>query len=233
MFNANSKMKYLVLMILPGIIFSIDITSSVAGEWVPVYEEPRHRLVFENDQAFILDVNLSPGYVSLYHEHKLDLLYVTISGTKVWAEPLGGNKREADVKSGDLRFSSDNHSLPHVHRVGNIGKTPFHVIGIGIKGENPAGVIAIEGDLDGLVMDMEKQHASVYRIRLEPGEKTGLHQHNLPYTQVYLSHGTLTDQSGKPMQVEVGEFLWNPGGKKHLYENTGKQAVNIIEMQWR
>ena len=137
------------------------------------------------------------------------------------------------MKTGDLRFSSDNHSLPHVHRVGNIGKTPFHVIGIGIKTEKLGGAVAIEGDIEGMEMDMEKNHASVYRIKLEPGEKTGLHQHNLPYTRVYLTQGTLRDQSGKAVKVEAGEFLWNQGGEKHSYENTGKDAVEIIEMQWR
>lgn len=233
MLDLTSKIKHLALLILLGIGLSAAISSLFAEDWVPVYKEPRHKLAFENDQAFILDVNLPPGYVSLYHEHKIDLLYVTIVGTKVWAEPLGGKRREADVKTGDLRFSSDNHSLPHVHRVGNIGKTPFHVIGIGIKAENPSGAVAIEGNIDGMEMDMEKNHASVYRIKLEPGEKTGLHQHNLPYTRVYLSQGTLRDQSGKAEKVEAGEFLWNQGGEKHSYENTGKDAVEIIEMQWR
>ena len=157
MLDLTPKMKHLALLILLGIGISAAISSLFAEDWVPVYKEPRHRLAFENDQAFILDVNLPPGYVSLYHEHKIDLLYVTIVGTKVWAEPLGGKRREADVKTGDLRFSSDNHSLPHVHRVGNIGKTPFHVIGIGIKAEKPSGVVAIEGDMDGMEMDMGKK----------------------------------------------------------------------------
>ena len=99
-----------------------------AQDWVPVYEEPKHRPVFENEQVLILDVNLPPGYVSLYHEHRLDTLYVTLSGTQVYAQPLGGEQRHADVKTGDLRFSSDNHDLPHIHRVGNVGEEPFHII---------------------------------------------------------------------------------------------------------
>lgn len=218
---------------LIGLGLSLISVTAYSQDWVPVYEEPRHRLAFENDQAFILNINLPPGYVSLYHEHKIDLLYVTIIGTKVWAEPLDGKKREADVKTGDLRFSSDNHGLPHVHRVGNIGTSPFHVIGIGIKNDVSDNVVPLQGDTSGMEMDLEKPHASVYRIRLKPGEKTGLHQHNLPYTKVYISTGKLVDNTGDTNTVEAGEFLWQEGGKSHSYENAGEEPIEIIEMQWR
>ena len=149
-------------------------STAYSEEWVPVYKEPKHRLAFENDQAMILDVNLPPGYISLYHKHQLDTLYVTISGTQVWAQPLGGEKRDADVKTGDLRFSSDNHGLPHIHRVGNVGTAPFHVIGVGVKSAISNNVTPIEGDTTGLQLVEEKANASVYRIRLKPGEKRKL-----------------------------------------------------------
>ena len=82
-----------------GLVLGLTLSLPVAtaGDWVPVAEEPRHRPVFENEQAIILDVNLPPGYVSLYHEHRIDLLYVTISGTQVWAQPLNGQRMNADV----------------------------------------------------------------------------------------------------------------------------------------
>lgn len=216
-----------------SLVLSLCCFALYAEDWVPVYEEPRHQLVFENDHAMILNVFLPPGYVSLYHEHRLDLLYVTIVGTKVWAEPLGGERREADVKTGDIRFSSDNHGLPHVHRVGNIGTTPFHVIGIGVRGDRSDGATALGGDTSGMTMLMEKPHASVYRIQLLPGEKTGVHTHHLPYTKVYLSAGELSDGNGNIRYVEAGDFLWQAGGETHSHANTGDNEITIIEMLWR
>lgn len=216
-----------------SIVLSLCCFTLHAEDWVPVYEEPRHKPVFENDHAMILNVFLPPGYVSLYHEHRLDLLYVTIVGTKVWAEPLGGERGEADVKTGDVRFSSDNHGLPHVHRVGNIGTTPFHVIAIGVRGDKPAGATALEGDTGAMVPVTEKPHASVYRIRLQPGEKTGVHTHHLPYTKVYLTAGELSDGNGNIRQVEAGDFLWQAGGETHSYTNTGDNEITIIETLWR
>ena len=218
---------------LGSVVLSLFCSALHAENWVPVYEEPRHKLAFENDHAMILSVNLPPGYVSLYHEHRIDLLYVTIVGTQVWAEPLGGERREADVKTGDLRFSSDNHGLPHVHRVGNIGTTPFHIIGIGIKDNIADDMTVLDGNTDAMALVMEKPHASVYRIRLQPGEKTGLHTHHLPYTKVYLSAGEVLDSNGNMQQVEAGDFLWQAGGESHGYENAGDSEITIIEMLWR
>jgi quercetin dioxygenase-like cupin family protein len=219
--------------LLIGLGLSLFCTTAYAEDWVPVHKEPKHRLVLENDQVMILNVNLPSGYESLYHKHQMDLLYVTISGTRVWAQPLAGKKRVVDVKTGDLRFSSDNHSLPHIHRVGNIGTSPFHVIGIGIKSDISGDAVPIEGDTMGMQLVDEKTHASVYRIRLNPGEKSGLHQHNLPFTRVYLSAGELRSEGDKPSAVEAGEFLWQDSGISHRYENTGDQTIEIIEVQAR
>lgn len=220
--------KYLCSLVLSLCCFAL-----YAEDWVPVYEEPRHKPVFENEHALILNVFLPPGYVSLYHEHRLDLLYVTIVGTKVWAEPLGGERREADVKTGDIRFSSDNHGLPHVHRVGNIGTTPFHVIAIGVKGDRTGSGTALEGDTSAMIPVTEKPHAGVYRIHLQPGEETGIHTHLLPYTQVYLSAGEIADGNGNTQQVQTGDFLWQAGGESHSHVNTGAEEMTIIEMLWR
>jgi quercetin dioxygenase-like cupin family protein len=218
---------------LTGLGLSCLSIAAYSQEWVPVYEEPKHRPVFENEQVLILDVNLPPGYVSLDHEHRLDTLYVTLSGTQVYAQPLGGEKRHADVKTGDLRFSSDNHELPHIHRVGNVGEAPFHIIGVGIKTGGSNTTEPVEGDMQGMELVDQKPHASVYRIRLEPGEKSGVHTHKLPFTRVYLSGGTVLDNAGEAIQVEVGEFLWQEGGESHRHENAGDSAIEIIEVQSR
>ena len=219
------------VFLISGILLMVE--PALSEEWIPVYEEPRHRPVFDNDHAMILNVYIPPGDVSLYHEHRTDLLYVTISGTTVWAQPLGGEKRKADVKTGDLRFSSDNHGLPHVHRVGNIGISPFHVVGVGIKDEISGTDDPIAGDTGAMTLDQVKPHASVYRIRLGPGEKSGAHTHNLPFAAVNLTSGKLMAENGEAKTVTAGDYHWYGAGLSHHYENAGDEPVEIIEIQWR
>ncbi|MFK8051323.1 MAG: cupin domain-containing protein [Halioglobus sp.] len=231
--SSCQKKSSLLHPLLTCLCLSSLSVPAFSQDWVPVYEEPKHQLVFENDDVMILNVDLPPGYESLYHQHLLDVLYVTVSGTQVFAQPLNGEKRVADVKTGDLRFSSDNHDLPHIHRVGNIGTAPFHIIGVGVKGDISEKLEPVEGDMQGVQMVDEKPNARVYRISLKPGEKSGLHQHNLPFTRVYLSAGEVRDETGDAAVVKAGEFLWQKDSEGHRYENVGDEMIEIVEVQSR
>ena len=82
-------------------------------------------------------------------------------------------------------------------------------------------------------MVMEKPHASIYRLLLKPGEKTGLHKHNLAFTRVYVNGGKLLNSAGDTYIAEAGDFLWQAGGISHSLENVGEEPVEIIEMQSR
>lgn len=229
----GKKNRSMIRPLLTYLCLSSFPITAYAQDWVPVYEEPRHRLLFENDRVMILDVNLPLGYESLYHQHLLDVLYVTISGTKVFAQPLNGKKRIADVKTGDLRFSSDNHELPHIHRVGNLGSSPFHIIGVGVKGDPLNNVEPVEGDKQGMQLVDERPNAGVYRISLKPGEKSGMHQHNLPFTRVYLSGGEVRINASAPSVVAAGDYHWEESVQSHRYENVGDETIDIIEIQSR
>lgn len=107
------------------------------------------------------------------------------------------------------------------------------MIGVGIKSDISNNVTPIEGDTNGLKLVADKSNASVYRISLKPGEKSGLHEHKLPFTAVYLAAGELRSDAGEPTSVAAGEFLWQDSGVSHLYENTGDETIDIIEIQAR
>ena len=129
-----------------------------------------------------------------------------------------------------MRFSSDNHGLPHIHRVGNVGEAPFHVIAVGVKSAGGGDAEPVVGYMQRVELVDEKPHALIYRTSLEPGEKSGEHQHNLPFTQVYVTGGTLIGEDGKPRDVEAGSFLWQAGDVYHRHENAGDEPIVIIEV---
>ncbi|MCF7981796.1 MAG: hypothetical protein K9K86_07400 [Pseudomonadales bacterium] len=235
MYGLKSLLCMLGIMGCP-LLLAESSPSSV--DWVPVYLEPQHKRVFENDFTEVLDVTLPPGYVSQYHQHQLNLVYITISGSHVWAQPLGGERREVNVNTGDLRFSADNHPLPHIHRVGNIGDSPFRVIGVAIKSsqnEDHANhnKLALEGDLDAFELAIENEQASVYRIKLQAGESTGEHRHNNPMMLVYTDNGRVGDMSKEGEKVVAGQFQWQPSAITHDLKNMGEMPIEIIEVQWR
>ena len=43
----------------------------------------------------------------------------------------------------------------------------------------------------------------------------------------------VSDGAGGTAPGTAGQFLWQPGGVTHAYENRGDQPLEIVEMQWR
>ncbi len=55
----------------------MPLVANAADDPVPIEQEPRHRLKFENEHVRFFDVELEPGYESRYHWHRSDGVLVT------------------------------------------------------------------------------------------------------------------------------------------------------------
>ena len=116
--------------------------------------------------------------------------------------------------------------------MGNIGETPFHVIAVGIKDKVAGMEHPIEGDPTAITKVMARPHASVWRVLLKPGEKSGRHTHKLPFVEVFMNTARLKNRWGKTQHVEAGDFQWFPGNTTRQYENAGDDDLEIILVQW-
>src|SRR5215510_5426519 len=68
----------------------ILVGSAMVSAQIPVTKEPHHRVVFENSQFRILDVNVPPGETTLDHSHDRDLVTVSMSnGAETRAQAAG------------------------------------------------------------------------------------------------------------------------------------------------
>lgn len=117
---------------------------------VPVYEEPRHRMVFEAPGTRILDVQIPPGDTTLYHTHSNPILYVTMSTSRTrsqslggeWSNPPGGASAAtveptvakptvAPTSPPGRMFSVTTYAdRPQTHRVNNLGPSLYRLIAI-------------------------------------------------------------------------------------------------------
>jgi hypothetical protein len=94
---------------------------------VPIEEEPMHKLKFENAHVRFFDVQLPPGYESLWHSHVFDGVFVNISPSETTAQDLGGEPTKRDPRIiGQTNFI-DYAKKPKVHRVTNSGATVYRV----------------------------------------------------------------------------------------------------------
>lgn len=100
---------------------------------VPVHEEPRHHLVHESPGLRLLDVQVPPGDVSLFHEHHEPTLYVTLADAPVASQRPGGEwelLRSTLRSLGEITDRCDYVAEPLVHRIRNDGERPFRLLGV-------------------------------------------------------------------------------------------------------
>lgn len=150
------------------------VGGSIEGvEYVNVRYEPQHRHEFENDDIRIYDVLLPPEYVTLYHAHVVDTIYVVVSGSKLKTRSLTGSSLPIalPVPSGTVLFN-EHTKEPLVHEVTNEGDNAARLLGVELKFERTE-FARQPLSASGLELDATYAKARVYELNLEPGESTG------------------------------------------------------------
>jgi quercetin dioxygenase-like cupin family protein len=101
----------------------------VAGEPLPLQEEPHHRWKFENQYVRVFDVVLTPGESTLFHTHSYSKgIDVQLNEATVQDQAPGKEwEPVSKVFPGEVSYGEDA-KVPYTHRVSNVGTTAFHLI---------------------------------------------------------------------------------------------------------
>jgi len=204
--------------------------AGAADEPIPIEQEPRHRLKFENEHVRFFDVELEPGYESRYHWHRSDGVFVNISSSPTIAQDLGKEPvRRGERAIGETYFI-DYYAKPKAHRVSNPGSTPYRVIDTEILGGCGTADAVAEGPNQTLLID----NASVFvtRIILHPGEST----------QLYGPCGMLVSVSGGSVALESpagservdlqpAGYKWRQQTQTTKLVNTGKFVFHGVDIR--
>jgi hypothetical protein len=142
-------------------------------KYVNVRHEPQHRHEFENDRVRIYDVLLPPGYVTLYHAHIRDTIYVVIHGSKLKTKSLVGSSIPIalPIPSGMVLWN-EHKKDPLIHEVTNAGDNAARLMGVELKHEAK---LFERQPITGHGLNLKDTYAKVrvYELNLAPGESTG------------------------------------------------------------
>ena len=206
------------------------LVANASDEPIPIEQEPRHRLLFENEHVRFFDVELEPGYESRYHWHRSDGVFVNISSSPTIAQDLGKEPvRRGERAIGETYFI-DYGARPKAHRVSNPGSTPYHVIDTEILGGCGTSDPVAEGPNQTLLIDNAR--VFVTRIILHPGEST----------ELYAPCGMLVSVSGGNMALESpagreridmlpAGFKWRQQAQTTKLVNTGKFVFHGVDIR--
>ncbi len=225
----------LLLALVGGPVLAHDRPPKAVA--VPVFQEPRHHLVFENALVRVLDVRVAPGETTGYHVHANRHVGVVISGARTWDQFRGQAASAVDSLADSVGSIFDNASalLPYTHRVGNADTVPFHYVVGQLLASSGIVAPALPAS-SGLRLDRDAMGARVYRVTLAPGQSTARHRHAPPGLTVQVGPGTLRLEGAAPetasAQPGAGAWWWRRTGTEHVLRNVGALPVDVVEIDW-
>ncbi|MCJ7557376.1 MAG: hypothetical protein MUP90_10760 [Gammaproteobacteria bacterium] len=246
----KTGLLFLILLILPlsgGAVLAdqLEIANDVAEARtlppdseetvVPLDQEPRHRLAYEGGEFQVLDIQLHPGEVTLYHLHNAPMFYVSVSASTTDVQVLGGQWlgarvfEEPDWLPGEVDTNIGYAEKPLAHRVKNVGSSLFRLIGVVNKRARP------ESDAhdDGLPGALEIQNAwfQQSRTRVAPGESAFLQSLGHPVVVVQTSPGSarirLAGREDTGMH-SPGDFVVVKSGQELELVNGGDTELSLV-----
>jgi len=196
---------------------------------VPIEQEPRHRLLFANRHVRLFDVELEPGYQSLWHWHRADGVFVNIATAPTIAQDPGKQPVHRPARAIGETYFIDYGAKPKAHRVSNAGDTPYRVIDTEILEGCGAQDPAQQSTNQSVLVDNARVHVS--RVVLPAGESTELH--GACGMLVAVSAASLrveTPAGSRVLELGSGGFDWRLQGPSVL-TNTGASAFHGVDIR--
>jgi hypothetical protein len=212
---------------------------------VPVTKEPHHRIVFENAQFRIMDVNLPPGEATLDHSHDRDVVTISMTeGTDTRMQLPGQpwtNRPRRPI--GDVE-TTEYSGKPTSHRFETVGKSPYHLFAVeNLKASGWSAAPALSAP--GTTLTKESRSFRIYDIALGKDRSQTSHTHAVPTIVLLLSGKVMSegpDEKAKAnapapvglKQVDApGQWVLVPAGDAHHLVRLGNDDGRIIEIEVR
>ncbi len=218
---------------LPTLLLAFFVGSTaLAQRPVPIEDEPRHHLILENRYVRVFSVEIPPGDVSLFHTHRHSGVSIRLGDAKIKDEPLNKESTDITVKLGAVAFALN--PTPLVHRVSNIGQTPFRNIFVELL--SPPGPVPTSPLSEGSRhrLELENDLVRVYRLTLAPGDSTDDHLHDAPVVTIAVTAGTVSLEklSGESrLELKEGEARWEVRGVSQRMRNVGIAPFEAVEIE--
>ncbi|MGZ5437105.1 MAG: hypothetical protein ACXWID_17140 [Pyrinomonadaceae bacterium] len=223
------------ILIYLSLLLTLVLPAPAQQSPVPIENEPRHPLKFENQYVRVFNVFIPVGKTTLFHIHKHDAVGIRLTDSRIKDEPQEGAPAETSFKRGEVSFAY--RPSPLIHRVSNIGSTDFRNIFVEILPQAPGAsttAVPLE-NVAGYTVAVENNRVRVLRLVLAPGQSTGMRAHVLPTLSVAVTKGKIvietSDKKPRTKKFKPGETEWREVGAKYSLKNIGSAPFEIIDIE--
>jgi hypothetical protein len=219
--------------------------AAVAAAQIPLNQEPRHRVVFENALFRILDVRVPPGDTTLDHLHDRDIVTVSMNegaDTRIQSQGQAWTPRPRRPL-GDAAVA-EYAGKPGSHRVENVGSTPYQLFAVEnlrASGWTTAPALAAPAT----TLSDDARSFRVYDVRLARETSQTSHVHAVATLTVLLTGKVMSEGSdaqakanapapvGLKQLDQPGQWVYVPPGESHHLVRLGTSDARVIEIEVR
>jgi mannose-6-phosphate isomerase-like protein (cupin superfamily) len=203
------------------------LLSWLASAQVPVEQEPRHHLAFENEFLAVLEPQIPAGDTTLEHLHAHDDATVCIHGSQVRAKQPGGEWSNPGMVCvpgavGFTEYTGKSRS----HTVQNVGSGEYHLTLV--ENLRPSEWTNFEEiTVPGMKVLKENRAFRAYDVQLS-GSSVPAHSHQVPTVVIVVSGEA---SAGDQRLERPGQSIFIPTGKEHQIAAKGDARVVEIEVR--
>lgn len=155
-----------IFFYFPFTFLLISPSLGLSQEFVEVYNEPFHNIIFENENYRVLDVHLHKGDTSLFHSHSTPIAYITIQGTRMWLQEFNKEPRIIKLPNNWVGSNRYSRSEPFVHRIAVAGKESLKLIAVERKQDKQSQItfhdsLLVHSENDFKVFKLNPQHLKI------------------------------------------------------------------------
>jgi hypothetical protein len=197
-------------------------------------DEPRHKVVFENNYVRVIDVQIPAGKETLYHLHDIASVIVYITKTTNESQTFGESTwTPRTIAPGDSRYAPYDEK-PLNHRVRNPGPGLFRVYDIELLHSRLTSEAFALAESPALRAQWQQKRARSLTLRLAPEGHRTVPPGPCAYLLVQIS-GVLTVASttGAPRELRAAEFFFQPARAGFLLSNAGTEPLETVMLELR
>ena len=205
----------------------------------PNLENPGGEVLLENEHVVVQRFIVGPGEWEGLHAHPGDQVYVHVKGGEWSGRGAGEPTYTGSVsEDGSVGWMAPI-PLSEGHESGNTGDTPIDLIWVTLKDDAP---IAPEVEHAPqiypnipLELLLENDRMIVQRVRVEPGQWTGIHSHPGNQVYIHIKGGIWSERRGgvqsppEPLS-KAGSVSWVDAVDLNLGHESGNTGDTTIEL---
>ena len=218
-----------------AMVLALCTCTSLSRAQDPVKIAPgMYKVLFENDDARVIEVTGKPGDKSARHAHPDHVVYAVNAG-KVKFTLADGKTKEVSMKAGEVLWSP-----AETHESELVEGKDFKVVVVELKKSPAAGAKPVKladaddqaksaADITKVLLDNDR--VRVLETRLKPGGKLPKHAHPAhavyAFTPATVKFTTYPDEKTAEKSMEAGQSFVS-GPVTHTVENVGKTDAHSL-----